>query len=158
MLAFLPAGGICVLCHRSLPSLVKRKGKKWLPGSKTTHKTALSNSSSGAEVEGCSQHLVLCDRGVLYIRITDLPVNTGTHNSIYRCLPASAKIICRADSLGSVSGTRNFMSHGSPWNNPTGMRGLRPVWRLWPIYSVLQTVALWGLFELIKKFLNSASV
>ena len=69
MLDFLPEGGVCGLWSKNASLIVKKKGKKTLPDSKTTHKTVMSNSSSRAEMQGCSLHLCFPVTGVSVCRL-----------------------------------------------------------------------------------------
>lgn len=63
-----------------------RKERKILPDSKTTRKPVRSNSSSCGKMEGGLRHLGLPVAGWAFARSQPLPVNTGTHNSIYKYL------------------------------------------------------------------------
>lgn len=67
MLNFLPEGGVFVLWSKNA-SLNCLK-KKPLPDGKATHKTVMSNSSSWAEMEGCSKHFWFSVTRVSFYRL-----------------------------------------------------------------------------------------
>lgn len=115
MLYFLPEGGICVLWSKNVSLIVKGKKKgKNFTRRKTTHKTVMSNSSSWAEMKGCSQHLCFSVTGVSVYRLR-LQTYLWTPRLITQFTGAlELKEYLQSYSLGFVTGTRNFVSCGRP--------------------------------------------
>lgn len=88
---FLPAGGTCVLCSKSPPLICeggKKEGKKEKLYQTVNQLVNPSGVIPAAVVrwKGGCRHLGLPVAGEGLARSQPLPVNTGTHNSIYKYL------------------------------------------------------------------------